>query len=64
MCGRPRTSTSPGSLYYGLLLNKRLDAKSAADLNGATICALQDCEIERNVQDYATWKLMISRLCQ
>jgi len=51
-------------LYYGLLLNKRLDAKSAADLNGATICALQDCEIERNVQDYATWKLMISRLCQ
>lgn len=38
----------------GFLVNRRLNAKSGADLNGATICAIQGSEIERNVQDYVS----------
>jgi general L-amino acid transport system substrate-binding protein len=47
--------TTPATVFItgqGFLVNKRLNAKSAADLNGATICAIQGSEIERNVQDY------------
>ena len=36
----------------GFLVNKKLHAKSLADLNGATICASQGSEVERNVNDY------------
>jgi general L-amino acid transport system substrate-binding protein len=36
----------------GFLVKKSLGAKSAKDLNGATICAIQGSEIERNVNDY------------
>jgi len=36
----------------GFLVKKSLGAKTAKDLNGATICAIQGSEIERNVNDY------------
>jgi general L-amino acid transport system substrate-binding protein len=47
--------TIPVATMYtgqGFLVNKRLHAKSAADLNGATICSQQGTEIDRNVTDY------------
>ncbi len=47
--------TLPVATFYtgqGFLVNKRIGAKTAADLNGATICSGQGTEIERNVGDY------------
>jgi general L-amino acid transport system substrate-binding protein len=47
--------TIPTATFYtgqGFLVNKRTHAKTAADLNGATICSAQGTEIERNVTDY------------
>jgi general L-amino acid transport system substrate-binding protein len=49
--------TIPVATMYtgqGFLVNKRMHAKSAADLNGATICSTQGTEIDRNVVDYTT----------
>ena len=49
--------TIPVASFYtgqGFLVNKRIRAKSAADLNGATICAIQGGVVERNVSDYMT----------
>jgi general L-amino acid transport system substrate-binding protein len=49
--------TIPVATMYtgqGFLVNKRTHAKSAADLNGATICSTQGTEIDRNVVDYTT----------
>lgn len=49
--------TAPTTAFItgqGFLVNRRLNAKTGADLNGATICALQGSEIERNVQDYVS----------
>lgn len=46
---------SPATVFYtgqGFLVNRRTNVKTAHDLNGATICAIQGSEIERNVQDY------------
>ena len=40
----------------GFLVSKRLNAKSPMDLAGATICATQGSEIERNISDYARLK--------
>ena len=37
----------------GVLINKRLGITSAKQLDGATICAVQASEVERNVMDYA-----------
>ncbi|MGI4798774.1 MAG: transporter substrate-binding domain-containing protein [Janthinobacterium lividum] len=45
----------PVATFYtgqGFLVNKRTGAKSAADLDGATICSGQGTEIEHNVADY------------
>jgi general L-amino acid transport system substrate-binding protein len=47
--------TAPATVFYtgqGFLVSKRLNVKGAAELNGATICAVQGSEIERNVADY------------
>ena len=47
--------TFPVATFYtgqGFLVNRRTGAKTAANLNGATICSGQGTEIERNVADY------------
>jgi general L-amino acid transport system substrate-binding protein len=42
----------------GFLVKKSLGAKTARDLNGATICATQGSEIERNVNDFTARERM------
>jgi general L-amino acid transport system substrate-binding protein len=49
--------TIPVATFYtgqGFLVNKRINVKTAAELNGATICAGQGTEIERNISDYTS----------
>jgi general L-amino acid transport system substrate-binding protein len=48
--------TFPVIAFYtgqGFLVNKRTAAKTAADLNCATICSAQGTEIQRNIADYS-----------